>query len=42
MTLVLKLLIKLVGLLTILISPNPTDRSAHLKKTKLIETLSNV
>ena len=48
MTLVLKVLIELVGSLTILIAPNPTVQPAHLeeaqliKRLQIIEPLSNV
>ena len=42
MTLVLKLIVKLVGFLTILIALNPTDQPVCLEKAQLIEYLSNV
>ena len=41
MTLVLKLLIELIGSLTILIAPNPTDQPAHLEEAQLIERFAN-
>ena len=41
MTSVLKLLIELVGLLTILIAPNPTGQSACLEEAQLIERFAN-
>ena len=41
MTSVLKLLIELVGSLTILIAPNPTSQPACLEKVQLIERFAN-
>ena len=41
MTLVLKLLIELIGLLTILITPNPTGQPACLEEAQLIKRFAN-
>ena len=41
MTSVLKLLIELVGSLTILIAPNPTGQPARLEEAQLIERFAN-
>ena len=41
MTFVMKLLIKLVGFLTILIAPNPMGQAARLEEAQLIKRFVN-